>query len=350
MNRMLPLLLTVAASGALGAVSAGCETYDAPPEIKLRLPEDGVYTSGDALVLEFSEPIDPATLAIRIWPKTVDLDNELLPGTVPHLNRCTTDTSPCETTALSLADDRLSATLQFDETDLGKPDVPLLVEVLPGLSDADGHDRSARSFFDVQFAPKTSAGGANFVNGTYLIVGQTTQPLPATLRLVTEFRTLEDGRVAITGAQGSTVGDAPKNTKNIDEIVINTTQDGFTIHGLGTLSTDAEGDRFLKTDPFEVHISIGPIVVELHEVILQGEVIKDEGDNDFIDGTLRFSGVTLITGDSFEYEGGSAPVEGIFVPADKVPPGGPAVCGDLCGDVPQCEPPADFPGEGFCEK
>ena len=328
---------------------AACEEFDPPPEVSLRSPEEGVYTSGDPLFLEFSESINPDTLAIRIWPVETDQEGELLGSAAPLLERCTIAMSPCGTTTFSLDDTKQVATVQLDPADLGKADSPFILEILPGLEDEQGRDRSAITRFDVQFSPAAGAGTGELQDGHYFIVGSTTEPLPAGLRLVTEFITLDDGRIALAGAQGKVVGGAPKNTENIDDIEMETGPNGFTIHGYATLSNTDGGERFLKTDPFEVNIVVGAIHISLHEAIVQGKILKDDAGNDFIDGNLNFSGVTLVTGNgTTEFDGSNATVKGIFVPPDKVPPGGPVLCGDLCGDIPQCEPPDAFPGDDFC--
>ena len=68
---------TVAISSLAMALLVGC-TYNAPPEASLVFPEGGTYRVGDDLLLEFSEPVDTSTLAVRIWPSSRDVEGELL--------------------------------------------------------------------------------------------------------------------------------------------------------------------------------------------------------------------------------------------------------------------------------
>lgn len=328
---------------------AACDPYNAPPEIKLARPETGVFVSGDPLLFNFSEPIDTASLAVRIWPGEKDLEGNLAATATPRLDRCTVATSPCGTTTLAVSEDGLQATLQLDPADLGQPDSPLVVEILPGLKDREGFTRDATARFDIQFAPQTTVGGAEFQDGVYYLVGTTSKPIPTVLRLVTQLIALDDGRVAIAGGEANPIEGAPRNTTNIEEVVIDTSDDGFTIFGTGTLSQDAKGDRFLQSEPFQIEILISGLRVILNDAIMQGKIIKDEDGNDYLDGTLNFSGGTLYIGDNpTPFEGDSAPLAGGFVPPDKVPPGGPDMCGEVCGMIVQCVPPEGFPDPDFC--
>ena len=74
--RRLPLsLLLLSLVAPLGA---GCELYDGPPQPSIVGAEDGSLEDATApLVLAFSEPVDPATLAVTIMRFETDVEGNL---------------------------------------------------------------------------------------------------------------------------------------------------------------------------------------------------------------------------------------------------------------------------------
>lgn len=348
---------TVAAVALLAFVASGCE-YQPPPEGGVVAPETGTFFAGDPIELAFTTPIKPESLAVRVWPDVRDIENELPDDAVPLLDRCTLAASPCEGgVELTLSDDRMSATLILPVEGLGKPDVPLLVEILEGLVDDEGATSGRGFLFDVQFKPAdarcfvpiTDEDGNvppfDFTAGHYLIVGTTTEPLPTVLTLLTHIAVLPDGRMAITGAEGDEISsEFPRNTRNPEELMVDTTDQGFVIFATGLVRA-ANGEIFFETCPFEVNLRVGPIVVILAETRITGKIVKDDRGFDFISGTLSFAGVTLDTGSLVtEYEAGSTTFTGDYIPPDVVPEGTPHVCDAPCGAVEQqCTPPEPFP-------
>ncbi len=81
---------------ALGLLAA-C-SYNPPPTARLQAGEGNRITTGDPLVLQFSEPVCPATLELRVWSGRKDLyaiEGERLSWDRPILDSCTLGESPC---------------------------------------------------------------------------------------------------------------------------------------------------------------------------------------------------------------------------------------------------------------
>lgn len=342
---------------------AAC-TYEPPPLVELERPTGAVFELGSALTLTFSEPVDPDTLAIRVWSGDRDQENELIQAKGPKLDVCRPKASPCGKNTLTVAKDARSATVTLDPEGVGKVDVPLVLEILPGLADRGGRSLTHAVYFDFQFAPPlptvsdpADAGPdveavrpMEFDSGIYVFLAQIDKPLPAVLTLVADFRVLPDGRGAFTGAEGDEIGDAPKNTDDPTKLKIDTTNEGFVVFMTSRIDWDGD-NRIMTGDPVDVKVLVGPLIVHLKKIRLKGFVIKDSRGKDRVEGTLSFEGVTLSTGDqSVDYEANSTTFAAGWVAPEDVPKGTPDLCNSLCGVVVDgiCEPPEGFPGEGFC--
>ncbi len=348
--------LRIASSLSFSAalLCAGCDAYVEPAEVTLVAPETGTFFTGDPVDLSFDRPIVVATLEVWIWPDTRDIENEQDPNAAPLLRACTAASSPCGTTTLEIHDDRMGATLQFDPEMLGRPDVPLLIEIRPGL-DADNGATTGRSFwFDFQFKP---IGGCTrevaFDEGNYLFVASTTEPVPAILNLMGDVVLGADGAFAVILAEADPLAgsSAPNNTSDPTELEIDVGGNAFALVTYGCLRETLEEERFFESEPVDVVLKLGPATVTIQTTRMTGKIAKGDNGKDRIDGTLSFSGAVLqiAENDPFQYDAGSTTFEGLFVKPADVPEGTPDVCGDQCGVVPaQCVVPDDFPGEGYC--
>ena len=346
-----PILLVLFAT-----LSFGC-TYEPPPDVVLEQTEDGVFRVGDSLILAFSAPVDPTTLAIRIHSGDRDIEGLLTHLDEPLMATCHPADSPCgEDTELVMSDDRLSASVTLHPDTLGQPDVPLTLEVLTGLTGDSGIATGTEYWFDFQFKPTeedlvNSTEPIEFENGVYIIGAQVDQPLPVIVTLLTDFVVLPDGRMAMVGAEGDEIGDAPKNTMNPDELVVDESDQGFAVFATGRIRV-SEGERFVESEPFEIKVIIGPVTATLEGVRMNGIMVADEnGGVDRIEGTLSYTAITMQTGtgDPFLYDADSTTFIALYVPEEKIPEGTPQVCGDTCGAVTGvCDQPESFPGDDIC--
>ncbi len=329
----------------------GCQAYDAPPEVSVEQPEGGSFTAGQPVRLQFSESIDPSTLSVNVWEDVRDIEGEIPGDAQPLVDSCSSD---CTDLVVTVDESGRAATLQFDPETLGKPGVPLLLEVLPGLADDLGNDTGASDIFAIKFRPsddRFNEEPVEFEDGVYILVAQVTQPLPATLTLVSDIQVTEAGEFRLAGAEGDEIDGAAKNTRNPEEIDVDVTSAGWTAYASGFIKLE-DGKRFLRSDPFNVELPLAGLVIRLSGVRLDAEITRpEETGHDRIEGTLAFEKLELINGERVsEYEGGNTALIADWNAPDIAPPGHPEVCGDLCGAVTGlCEPPADFPGEEFCD-
>ncbi len=335
----------------------GCEAYVEPPSVGVIAPETGTFFSGDPVRLAFDKPVLADTLEVWVWPDDRDIENELNPGAKPLLSGCTPKSSPCGTTILTMDDDRRGATLTFDPEELGRPDVPLLIEIRPGLESDEGGKTGRSAWFDFQYKPSNACQGeVEFKEGNYIFVAATTEPVPAILNLMGDLRLGTNGEFVIVTAEADPPegSNAPKNTSDPTELVIDVGGNAFALFLRGCLRLTESGERFFETEPTDIMLTLGPVTITIQDTRLTGKATRDSmTDTDRVDGTLSFSGVLLQNGmlDPFQYDPGSTTFEALFVPEADVPTGTPSVCGDVCGIVPkQCDPPEGWPGPGYCEE
>ena len=128
--------------GLLLVVMASACGFNPVPEVSLDPAPRGSFEEGDLLHLSFSEAVNPATLRVAIWFEERDVERRFPAGSKPQVSLCTPALSPCAcddrdcgAVDLIMDSDNLGATLALDPKGLGQPDIPLILEVLPGLSD-----------------------------------------------------------------------------------------------------------------------------------------------------------------------------------------------------------------------
>ncbi len=346
-----PLCVLLAA--CLLAAASGCAPYNAPPEPELTPPEGGAFLEGQSLDLEFTEPIDPSTLSVRIWPNDRGPEGNFADGVEPLVDTCTPADSPCGDLTIELADDDTSATLTLGG-DLGKAGTPLSLEVEPGLADPQGNDTGVSHYFDFQFRIDETANTdpVQFDDGVYVLGASVQKPLPAVLTLVSDIKVLDDGTFALAGTSAKVKDGAERTSINPDDIYVRDDDHGWTVYAVGQITVKDDGTRLLETDPFNAYVPLGTITIHLDQVRLFATVKKDPDTNkDTLDGTLSFEQIRLTypNGNETTTDGGSTALRGKFVPEDKIPAGYAQLCGDLCGAViGHCEPPDNFPPDGIC--
>jgi hypothetical protein len=346
----LTLLTTLLATASLQ-----CEVYDPPPDVTLEAPQGGAWTEGQPVALRFSEPVNPASISLRVWRGDVlDIENQIPADAVPLVDNCTLN--GCDPLELTLNDERTRLELSFPEDSLGQAGPPLLLQVLPGLEDDAGRRTGWAPEFTIQFRSASACDNqepVEFQNGMYIMAGSVTRPLPAIVKLISDVRVNPDGTFLLAGADGDAIGDFDPQTINPDEIELDTTANGWTMFVRGQVCL-RNGQRLLETEIFDVNIPLSTFTVNLSTVKLVAEIIKDDQGNDLIDGALSYEAVRLIRPGQTTAPaspGGSAALRGTFIPADKPQfPNSPRICGDLCGAVVgKCEPPDGFPPQGACD-
>ncbi|MBT9558757.1 MAG: hypothetical protein IV100_22185 [Myxococcales bacterium] len=348
-------------------LALGACTYDPPPDAKLPLPDEGVFEVGSALTLTFSEPVDPATLIVRVWsaaPEDRTVENERRPGLEPSLTSCRAvpaaqvasgalTAGTCdEGTSFVLADDGLSAELLLQGTAFKQAKIPWQLEVANGLTDLGGRRTGVPYHFDFQFAPNDEVGTekVEFLDGVYVLVAPVEVPLPVTLQLIADIVVLDDGRFRWAAGKAVANDGEPKNTNDPYKMHVDETAKGFGVHPQGVIKPD--GDRlFMTTESFEINIDLAGIGIKMEGVRITGAIVPDPAapEQDRVEGTISFANLILDTGEPFEYGSGNAPFAMTLLPKDLITDKVPRLCGNLCGGVTvQCEPPADYPGEEYC--
>ena len=336
-------------------VSTACQEYEPPPEANLIRSGTGAYTVGEPLGIEFSAPVEADTLEIKIWPSARGTRRVPEADLEPILGPCSLQ-SPCDGLEIDIDSAGQTASLAFDGTIAG-PGANFIVEVLPGLRDRDGNITGTSYLYNIRFRATAGDPNANipFDSGTYILGGAVNQPMRAVLTLATHIQILPDGRFAMAAAKGVVQDDADETTRDPTLITIDDTDNGFILFATGLVVENAQGGRFLETDVFNVEIPVlgGTLFLELNDVRLFADIVKDEDGNDFIDGTLTYEEVVLINmsnGARNSYAGDSAELLGDFVAPANVPVGTPDMCEAICGAIiGVCEPPAEFPHPDFCE-
>lgn len=361
-SRNYALILALVALASAFLASCLDLDYDAPPEVILITPPEGTFTEGDPVTLEFTEPIKPETFVFNILPSQRDIEKELLPNLEPQLENCSVASSPCGEggTTVTISEDGMSAEILTGD-DIGPVGTPLILEVQAGLTDKDGASSDIPYLLDFQISPPfencNSEDPIPFDTARYILLAETTQPLPVVIRIIGEIAVQESGKMAIVGGKGNNKDGTPRNTSDPSEVFIDTSGDGFGMFAEGCVIQEEGDERYLRTDPFSVNLVIIGIHVELNGLILDGIVKKDENGHDYLEGTLSFEELIL------NFSNGSDPVTysreevppvpfiGVPIPTDLIPEGTPELCADqICGGITaQCDPPEGFPAEGFCE-
>src|SRR6185369_1098959 len=116
-------------------------------------PQLGYWTSETPIVVDFSEPIDPATLVVTIWPGDKDIEGNFRPDVKPLVEHCSLATSPCQGMTLTLDAAATQATILQNNVFADRIGTPLVLRVEKGLADPLGKTRDVDTDFDFQINP-----------------------------------------------------------------------------------------------------------------------------------------------------------------------------------------------------
>jgi hypothetical protein len=369
------ILVLVVVGMAVGAV--GC-AYDPPPEVRLVAPTGNRFLLGDPIVLEFSEPVRPESLEVRVWPgkkDLYDLEGVRLPEVQPLLGACTVAAAPCKDgVALTLADDRRTAALAVGDGALGPEGQPLVLEVTGSLQDDQGRRKKVSRFFDFQIVrdiwnPTEDvlggdvAGDADAADvppipvtvaqGSHFFFAQFTSPIELPQQFWCDIRVQPDtGRFLIVLTDADPVDGTPRNTTDPTQCVVDTGVEGFIFTAQGKLhQATADADPTFEGDAFTLSLLIGPILFELRDVVMRGTVSVQDGLSRW-DGTMAVREVYYKVGDIEEfYPSDQANFQMTQLRTAEVPP----TMGRVCDATPctvvggKCDLPAGtWPIPAFC--
>lgn len=360
MNRTTLLVLT--ASLAMSASLPGCDEYDPPPTPKLVQPSVGFWTSVTPLTISFSEPIDPASLVVTIWPSEVDIEGNFRPDVQPIISKCSLATSPCNGLVMTLNETATSATLIQNEVFADREGTPMIMEVHAGLKDPAGRTRKVSTFFDFQINPQCGNQPVDIELETgVLSLTANLQVLPIWLQMMLDFAVDEDtGRFIVFGTFARVASGRepplPTNYNHPDGLVADLTDVGWAVTFTGCLVEKAPGEYFLQSDPFDVSITVLNIIpVTLTDFQVQG-TIKPGGaadGRDFVSGTLSTSGGSF--GDPpNSVEPITTAWDGFSLREDEIVVGLPRVCEENpCAELDaaggDCQVPDAFDPGATCE-
>jgi hypothetical protein len=187
---MIGRLATALLGTALLAAAPGCAVYEGPPVIKLEGLANGYLSDTKVpIVLQFSKPVDPATIRIKIVRRVVDTEGNLgdeddNPDTVLDV-LFSTDPEEDVGGFAYLTDDHLRLTLNPKAALAAGASLAILIE--KGLSDTEGHVTITRKqiVFSYDFGVKCDKPSAVFRSGTYFFLAEVKEPIGAQVRLYT---------------------------------------------------------------------------------------------------------------------------------------------------------------------
>lgn len=171
----------------------GCQTYYSPPRPSIEGLVKGTLPDPSApLVIQFSAPVNPKTLKVKVVKLITDIEGNLGdedndPNTSLDLLYSFTDTD--ETGGVGdLAPDRKSLSIKFDATPPVGPSLAVLVE--PGLADDAGHKTGVRErlVFGYEFDCGSASATSAFPSGVYYFLVEVEKPIQTQIQLWADIR------------------------------------------------------------------------------------------------------------------------------------------------------------------
>jgi len=349
--------LALVAALALAGASLGCEAYDPPPKTSLAQPAGGNWTRTTPLVLVFTEAIDPSSLVVSVWPGELDREGRLPPGAQPIVDACTLADSPCGSFAMRLDDAKERLTITVNDTFDDLEGEPLILAVHAGLRDLAGRTRKVEDWFDFQINPLCGSEPVTVELDTGVIsLTANLQVLPIWLHLYVDLAIDKETGATVAVATFSRVREGlPANYNHPDGFEVALDPTGWAVTFTACLLEQPNGNLFLESDPFDVHIVVlGAIPVVLEGFRLQGTIRPGAagGGRDTASGTLSTSGGSF--GDPPNtVEAITSAWDGFSVRADELPEGLPRVCADdPCGGLAvaggDCQIPSPWQPGAVC--
>jgi hypothetical protein len=320
----------------LSAVLAGvgCEVYDPPPEARLELPAEGLWRPDTPLSLRFSEPIDPNTLAITIWPRALDVEGELAPGTEAITSDCTI-AAPCSGVMIAMKSNDLGADIVVSEALADRLGLPHLLEVQAGLQDTAGRTvRKAQRFDFALSEPLIPSGGILGLNsGVITFDGELGVANPIPVRLFMRVYATEAGQLYLYSVSAQLrpefSGSDPPHIAWRPLL----SSPGFVHAFIGVVAARTDGSYAFETEPSDITLTgrIPGATLEVFDLKLTGIITPAGGaeGRDQAEGTASSPAARLTIGDNvidLDSTTNGWVAVGCFL--DEVPDGVPAPCTD----------------------
>ncbi|MGM0574550.1 MAG: hypothetical protein ACQEXJ_02280 [Myxococcota bacterium] len=359
---IIPAILFSA--GALLAALTGCDDYDPPPEPELKSPAQGQWLPDTPLRLEFSEPIDEASLVLSIWPVDLGPEGELSPDAEPVVPPCAPALESCEPVEVELSEDGTRAVIHQNGTFVGREGKPHFVRVAAGLRDRQGRTRRVSSRFSFQVTPPIGEGAIDLSmnTGVMTITSDLTEVVPGIyLRMFMDTAVCQEtGRITLVATVAGKTSDAANNTTDPAEMYAKINDEGWTVLLEGQVTELEDGNFYLTTEPADLDVKVlGFIRVQLLQLELEATITPGdtaEGARDRFEGILRAEEAYM--GDDLSpLNNGERVVadwEGFGVWEEEIDPGLPRVdddapCADLIEGGGDCQLPQPWSPGVVCE-
>jgi hypothetical protein len=323
---------------ALTAVVAGCESYDPPPEARLSQPSGGFWTEIAPIEVRFTEPVQPDTVRISVWPSEFDIEGAFRPNVQALISDCTLASSPCQRgVELQLSEDRMTLTLVQHEAFADYLGKPLVLIIHAGLRDDAGRQRRVDTLYDFQINPRCGNQAIDVDMTTGVItMAANLQVLPIMLYMYFDIAIdPATGRALVVGTFARLrpeVAEERKGSYHPDDFQPELGASAWAVQFTACVARQPDGSVFMQSDPFDVNIVVlGGIPIVLSDFMVQGTIAErsDPDGRDFGSGTLSTSG------GSFSIGGEPTPVDpittawnGLGLFPNEVPEGMPRTCAE----------------------
>ncbi len=192
-DTMIRRIATALLGTALLAAAPGCAVYEGPPQVKLDGITNGYLSDTKApVVLEFSKPVDPATVRVKIIRRVIDTEGNLAdedddPKTNLDILFSTDPTAEDVGGFALLSDDKTKLTIKPKAAFSAGASLAVLIE--KGLSDTEGHATLVRKqiVFSYDFGVKCDSPTTLFRSGTYFFLAEVKEPIGTQVRLFTSM-------------------------------------------------------------------------------------------------------------------------------------------------------------------
>jgi hypothetical protein len=340
---------------ATAALTSSCDKFNAPPEVAVVGLKDGRLADSKAPIeLAFSEPVDPASLSVKIVRLQTDAEGNLEgdPGAAPdHKTAVIFERSAAgETGGVSqFLESNTRFRITVDENNALPVGPALALVIEPGLKDLDGVDTRVRRRipFGYGFSCTGTTPPGPFQSGQYFFLVSVVKPLGLQVQLVGDIRVdLATGAFRGQFTNGDRIPDAnrcpfPCASSEVcklipeprcvapsekaasvrefpDYFANNSPPAGFSFPAKGCAEEQTPGVVIFGNEPTDAITQLPRLTIK--DIVLSGSFSRVEGE---FRGTGTFTASEVFLGDI-----SSGPGEGTFeairIPDDQQMPNVPA--------------------------